>query len=197
MPLPGKIRTFLRYLLLAVGGIFMLVLLLTGLAYYIAVSNQERVPVIVGEAFRENFGAEATFGHYNFQYLEHFPFLSLSLGDVVMHDPCFEDHGRELLRISKVSVVFRPWKLLHREFEIRSISIDSARIQLFRSKDGYFNAGFLEKDSIAFLRETPDTSTSFSISKVEASNLSFDFEDVLRSKRFRFDIRHARIGFST
>ncbi|MCB9287643.1 MAG: hypothetical protein H6560_10010 [Lewinellaceae bacterium] len=197
MPLPGKIRTFLRYLLLAVGGIFMLVLLLTGLAYYIAVSNQERVPVIVGEAFRENFGAEATFGHYNFQYLEHFPFLSLSLGDVVMHDPCFEDHGRELLRIRKVSVVFRPWKLLHREFEIRSISIDSARIQLFRSKDGYFNAGFLEKDSIAFLRETPDTSTSFSISKVEASNLSFDFEDVLRSKRFRFDIRHARIGFST
>ncbi len=197
MPLPRKLRSLIHYLLLAAGGVFAALLLLTGLAYYIAVSGQERVPAIVGKAFRDNFGAEATFANYSFQYFDHFPFLSLSLEDVVMRDPCFEDHGRELLRIKKVSAVFRPWKLLRREFELRSITLDSARIQLYRSVDGYFNAGFLEKDSLAFLQSAPDSGASFSIHKITANGLYFDFQDVLREKRFRFEARHTDIGFST
>lgn len=197
MPLPAKLRSLLNYLLLAAGGLFVALVALTALAYYIAVSDQERVPAIVEEAFRENFGAEATFGHYRFQYFDHFPFLSLALEDVVMRDPCFEDHGRELLRVKKVSAVFRPWKLLRREFELRSITVDSARVQLYRSIDGYFNAGFLEEDSLSFLHAAPDSSTSFSIDKIRVNGLYFDFQDALQEKRFRFEARHFDIGLSS
>ncbi|MCB0593901.1 MAG: hypothetical protein H6557_10330 [Lewinellaceae bacterium] len=196
MPLPTKLRSFFHYLLLAAGGLFAVLVFLTGLVYYIAVSDQERVPAIVEEVFRENLGADATFAHYSFQYFDHFPFLSLSLEDVAMRDPCFDDHGRELLRIKKVSAVFRPWKLLRREFELRSIAIDSARIQLYRSPDGYFNASFLEKDSIAFLRGLPGASASFSIDKVKVNGLFFDFQDVPKGKHFRIEVRQSDIGFS-
>lgn len=194
MPLFRQLRSVLHYLLVAVGGLLMALLLMTGLLYYIAVSDQERVPEIVEEVCRTSFGAEATFGHYRFQYLEHFPFLSLALEDVVMRDPCFEDHGRELLRVKKVSAVFRPWKLLRREFELRSISIDSACVKLYRDAGGYFNAGFLDADSLAFWKEMRDTSASFSIQKLEIRNLFFDFQDVLQGKRFRFEMRHSDIG---
>ncbi|MCB0611837.1 MAG: hypothetical protein KDC75_00970 [Phaeodactylibacter sp.] len=197
MPLPTKFRSFIHYLLLTAGGLFVLLVFLTGIVYYIAISDQERVPAIVEQVFRENLGAEATFSHYRFQYLDHFPFLSLALEDVVMRDPCFQDHGRELLRIKKVSAVFRPWKLLRREFEMRSIVVDSARIQLYRSADGYFNASFLEKDSLAFLSEGVDSSASFSIDKVKVNGLVFDFQDVLRGKHFRFEVRQSDIGLSS
>lgn len=197
MPLPRKLRSLIHFLLLAAGGLFAALLLLTGLAYYIAISDQERVPAIVEQAFRDNFGAEATFGHYRFQYFDHFPFLSLSLENVVMRDPCFDDHGRELLHIKKVSAVFRPWKLLRGEFELRSITVDSARIQLYRTVDGYFNAGFLEKDSLAFLQAAPDSSASFSIDKITANGLYFDFQDALQEKRFQFEARRTDIRFST
>ena len=127
MPIPRQLRSLLHYLLLAAGTLLLGLALLTGLAYYIAVSDQDRVPALVEEICRKNLGAEATFSHYRFQYLEHFPFLSLALEDVVLRDPCFSDHGRELLRIKEMNAVFRPWKMLRREFELKSVTLDTAR----------------------------------------------------------------------
>lgn len=196
MPIPRQLRSLLHYLLLAAGTLLLGLALLTGLAYYIAVSDQDRVPALVEEICRKNLGAEATFSHYRFQYLEHFPFLSLALEDVVLRDPCFSDHGRELLRIKEMNAVFRPWKMLRREFELKSVTLDTARVQLYRTEDGYFNAAFLEEDSLAALSRR-DSTASFSLDKIKLKNIFFDFQDALRGKHFRFQIRHSDIALSS
>ena len=185
------LQSIIRYLLAGAAVLFLSLLILTGLAYYLAVSDQERAPELVEQALGEQLGGTATFEHYRFRYLEHFPFISLSLEGVSLRDPCFEEHGRELLYIGKASVQFRPWKLLRREFEVRSLSIDSARIQLYRSADGYFNAGFLEADSLAALRDS--SSTLFSIDKIKINGLAFEWEDSLMGKQHRFSLGQARL----
>lgn len=195
MPIPRKIRSLLHYLLIIISGLLLALVLLTAAVYYIAVSDQERVPEIVAQVCRENFGAEATFSHYSFQYLGHFPFLSLSLEDVALRDPCFDDHGRELLRIGELQAVFRPWKLLRREFELRSIVLENTRLQLYRSADGYFNAAFLGSDSLAFSKDAPDGNTPFSIDKMLVKGLAFDFMDSLRHKHFRLDVQRSALAF--
>jgi len=196
MPISRKLRSLIHYLFLAGAGVFTVLALLAGAAYYLAVSDQERVPEIVDQVCRENFGAEASFSHYRFQYLDHFPFLSLALKDVVMRDSCFEGHGRELLRIGEFDIVFRPWKLLNGKFEVRSISLDKASVQLYRSPGGYFNAGFLDGGSPAFLSGLPDTGALLSINKIQIRDLAFDFTDSLRSKHFRFEMQRSTIAFT-
>lgn len=186
-----KRRPVLRCLLRGLALLFALLLTLAGVVYYLAVSNQERAPALVEEAFREQFGATATFGRYHFEYFSHFPFLSMTLEDISLRDSLYDSHGRELLFIKKARLQFRPWKLLRRQFVARSLEVDSARIRLHRSADGYFNASFLNAGALP--GRSDSAGALFSLDKIKANSLSFEWQDVLMGKHHRLELGPARL----
>ena len=187
-----------RYGLISLGTLLVAVLLLTAAVYYIAVSDQERVPAWVEDYSQEEMGVQATFAHYRFQYFKHFPFLSLALEDVVIQAPDSITTHTELLRIKEIDIVFRPWKLLQEQYELRSIRIDTARLQLYRNAKGQFNADALQLDSTGI-----DTDRSqlldglFRLNTFDINGLYVDFLDSLRRKHHRFEMLKTQVQLRT
>ncbi|HKK78308.1 MAG TPA: AsmA family protein, partial [Phaeodactylibacter sp.] len=187
-----------RYGLISLGALLLVLLLLTAAVYYVAVSDQERVPVWVEDYSREELGIQATFSHYRFQYFKHFPFLSLALEDVVVQAPDSITTRNELLRIKEIDIVFRPWKLLQEEYELRSIRIDTARLQLYRNAEGQFNAEALQLDSTSL---NPDSSRLldglFQLNTFDINGLYVDFLDSMRRKHHRLEMMNAQVLLHT
>ncbi|NBC09620.1 MAG: AsmA family protein, partial [Bacteroidetes bacterium] len=191
-------RQFFRYGLISLGTLLVVLLLLTAAVYYIAVSDQERVPAWVEDYSQEELGVQATFAHYRFQYFKHFPFLSLALEDVVVQAPDSVTTHTELLRIKEIDIVFRPWKLLQEQYELRSIRIDTARLQLYRNAEGQFNADALQLDSTGI-----DTDSSqllnglFQLDAFDINGFYVDFLDSLRRKHHRLELLKTQVLLRT
>ncbi len=188
-------RFFRFFLYLAISVAISSLLLLfgvTGLAYYIAVSDQEQVPELVEETCREQFGVKATFSHYRFQYYEYFPFLSLSLRDVSLRDP--DTASVELLHVEELNVLFRPWKLLRRELVVKSFIADTIDIRMIRRADGSSNTDFLSRGRLGSDGTSPLYSKK-SIQEFQINHLHFLLRDSLHGKHHDFVIRRSTFEF--
>jgi uncharacterized protein involved in outer membrane biogenesis len=188
-------RKILRYFLLSLGAALLLLLAATGLVYYIAVSDQERVPEWVEAFSREQFGVEASFEHYRFQYFEHFPFLSLSLKGITLKSPELPKRERELLRIKSLDIVFRPWKLLRQEFELREITVDTARLQMHRDSLGQDNWSFLP---LGYGQSSADSSYWSALTDmrgIRVNGFFFDYRDDLLRKHHQLVVQHSNLQF--
>lgn len=196
MPKQTKLRRIIRYLLLLLGGVVAVLVLSTAILYFVAVYHHERVPTAMEQFSREAWGAEASFGDYRFQYFAHFPFLSLSLSNLRVRDTAYATHGRELLRIKQAELVFRPWSLIKGEVGFRSIIIDSARVQLYKSETGYFNAAFLSTGPARPPEEQPKWPEWQRIEKIAVRGLHFDYRDDSKLKHHRFVLQDMDLDFS-
>lgn len=194
MPLPQNARTIINYCLIFLGSSVLLVLLFTGLVYYLAVSDQERVPALIEEVTREELGAAAAFDHYRFQYFDHFPFLSLSLRNLTLRDSAFAQHRRELLRIKEIDLVFQPWQMLQGEIALRNLVVDSARLQLYKTPWGYTNTRFLGASREGGLPDSAKAALA-DMKGIQINGLFFDYLDSVRQKHHRFELRDARLAF--
>lgn len=198
MRVSRDVRNIFRYGLISLGTLLLVLLLLTAAVYYVAVSDQERVPAWVEDYSQEELGVQATFAHYRFQYFKHFPFLSLALEDVVIQAPDSVTTHTELLRIKEIDIVFRPWKLLQEQYELRSIRIDTARLQLYRNAKGQFNADALQLDSTSM-----DTDSSqlldglFQLDAFDINGFYVDFLDSMRRKHHRLEMLEAQVLLRT
>jgi uncharacterized protein involved in outer membrane biogenesis len=192
------VYSILRYGLISLGTLLLVLLLLTAAVYYVAVSDQERVPAWVEGYSREELGVEATFKHYRFQYFEHFPFLSLALEDIVLRSPDSLTAQTELLRVKEVDIVFRPWKLLQEKYELRSIRIDTARLQLYRNAKGQFNAAALRPDSSSVHTDNSRLLDGlFQLKTFSINGFYLDFLDSLRRKHHRLEMLDSDLQWYT
>ncbi len=189
------LKKSLRYLLIVSGILLLLLLVLTGIIYYVAVSDQERIPDIVQEISMEELGVEASFEHYQFQYFDHFPYLSLSLKGIQLRDPEFCDPGQQLLRVGELEVVFRPWRLLQQRYEIRSIRADSVALKFYKDEAGNFNASFLQQqDSSAASPDSSLMKALYGLESFELRNFDFNFIDSARGKHHHFTMYESTLN---
>jgi hypothetical protein len=196
MPSSRSTRTVLHYFLVFLGSSVVLSLLFTGLVYYLAVSDQERVPKIIQEITQKELGVQTNFDHYQFQYFDHFPFLSLSLYNLRLRDTAYERHNRELLLIKELDLVFRPWALLQQKVKIRSVEIDSARLQIYKDTTGYTNLDFLKKSTPQGpLLDSAQMGILQNLNRLTLNNLFFRYEDDSLHKHHRFILDEGVLSF--
>ena len=196
MPVSRSTRTVLHYFLVFLGSSVVLFLLFTGLVYYLAVSDQERVPRIIQQVSEQELGVQANFDHYQFRYFDHFPFLSLSLYNLTLRDTAFEQHGRELLRVRELDLVFRPLPLLQQQVEVRSVHVDSARLQLYKDTSGYTNLDFLKQKSPAGpLLDSMQRRTLQQLNDLSLNGVFFSYEDDSLHKQHRFVLEKSTLDF--
>lgn len=171
-------------------------LLFTGLVYYLAVSDQERVPRIIQQVSEQELGVQTSFDHYQFRYFDHFPFLSLSLYNLTLRDTAFEQHHRELLRVRELDLVFRPLHLLQQQVVVRSVSVDSARIQLYKDTSGYTNLDFLKQKSPSGpLLDSAQRRTLQQLNDLSLNGVFFSYEDDSLHKQHRFVLEESTLDF--
>lgn len=196
MPSPHTLKTITYYILAFLGSSVVMLLLATGAVYYVAVSNQGRVPELAAEWSRNELGVELSFSDYRFEYFDHFPFLSLSLRNLVLTGPDPAAHRRELLRIKEADLVLKPSRLLYGELGLRSLWLDDTRILIFKSGDGASNIGFLKRVGGNAHLDTAMVRELGGLRRLHINGLYFDYQDSLRYKFHRFEIRDGRLSFA-
>lgn len=117
-----------------------------------------------------------------------FPQASVSLEDVVLDHK--EHPGSEpLLRAEKIKVSFNLRKLLKKQFEVNSIAVETASINLVTLEDGSRNFDFKTQDSISGTGAGLD----FDIHKIRVSNTQFDFRNLARGQHIAIRLVDERI----
>ncbi len=192
------LKVFMRFVLWGVIGLVMLIGAIIGTYYYFVLGKQLDVPELVAEVVWQETGALAYFDDYHFGLGSDFPFISLKLDNVVLRDSAYADHGMELLRVKKLGVNFRPWKLLWGDLVIKSVEVDSAKVQLYRSAEGRLNLVRPKREDISVGgKESALPSTFFSIDMIKVNGLDFEFLDSLRRKDYHVDLGQTLIHFSS
>lgn len=187
----------LRYLAAISGGLILSALLLIGGVVFLAVSDRDEIPALVEQIVKEQTGGEVTFDHYHFKFISTFPYLTLILEDIQIHDPAYREYRQELLGVEELRVQFRFRNLLQRELVIHSLVLQGGKATLFRNTDGsYFNAGFLKgEDKKKTSSDSTATHPVFSLEQARFRDFSFLFLDSLRSKSYHLDLVDTRVNF--
>ncbi|MEO1259604.1 MAG: AsmA-like C-terminal region-containing protein [Bacteroidota bacterium] len=182
--------------MLIFSGVLFLVLTLFGTVYYVAFTDQHRVPEIVTRIAKEKLNVELGFSGYEFSCTTGFPYFSLTLKDVFIKGEHEKLHNKELLRVKTLSFKFQPIKFIRKIYMAHEVELDSVSVNIYKDSLGISNLDFLkllqaEKDSVAISQAKTNGEKEKSIIDLDIvrfHNLQFSFIDDFRHKAFQFDM---------
>ncbi len=117
-----------------------------------------------------------------------FPHASVSLRNVVL-DNALHPGPEPLLRAGLVNVSFNLRKLLDKKFEVTSVAVHTASLNLLVMENGTRNFEFARKDSAA----SPAAGIDFDIHKIRISDTHFDFRNAIRGQHIALKLPDANI----
>ncbi len=194
----GKSTGFrlLRASLWTMGSVIVILAGLWLFVYWIAVSDQERVPELLDEFFHEHTGGDVYISHYRINLRSTFPNLAIILEDVRLNAPKDPHFNEDLLRMDQLRISLRFWPLLQKKVMVRSVKINGGKVALFRNADGsYFNLDFLKagKDTTTATPDTAKRHPVFSLDRLEVDNFTFFMVDSLREKHYHVELRQTDV----
>ena len=185
-----------KYVVRIFSGLLFLALMLFGLAYYVAFTEQHRVPEIVTRLAREKLNVELGFSGYEFSCTTGFPYISLKLKDVFIKGVHDEKYERELIRIKSLSFKFQPIKFIRKIYMAHEVELDSVSVNIYKDSLGVSNLDFLKllksnKDSIAIAevgRERKKEQAVIDLDIVRFHDLQFNYVDDFYHKSYQVDM---------
>jgi len=159
--------------------VLVLLLLASGVIYYVAVSGQENVPQLANRLIEEETGLELECDFYQFNYLDHFPFLSLQMEQVRLKGMADSTSQRPFLQVGNLSLVFQPRQLLDGQFEVRTLVLQDGNLFLYREADGQRNTDFPSR------KDGEGKSPHFQLSDIRLKNIQLEYLDSLKLKHHK------------
>ena len=166
-------------MLLLVG----LLLSITGLIYYKAVSGQEDIPALAQRLLKEETGLTLNCNYYRFEYWEHFPFLSLQIENADLNIGLDSLKGTPLAQLEEISLLFHPGLLLKNIFELQSVVLSEGHFFFYRDKNGRRNTDALQVN--------PDRNREaihLELSRIRLDNITFEYLDSLNNKHHKITV---------
>lgn len=173
--------------------VFLVIILI--LAYGAGQFYKPRILARINELLKESVNGEVEVGGLDFTIFDQFPNLSISLKDVYLRGPEYQQYHREFLRAEKISVRIRGLHLLAREIDLRAITLKNASIQIFKTKDGYSNLDvFKKKEKAPVTATTPGASPmSLVIARISLQNTKVIFSDSVKGKAYGATFTNSRV----
>lgn len=166
--------------------ILVLIILIPGALFIITHFYKKEIADALIKNLNDNYDLALTVKEVDVSIFANFPQASVSLDDVVL-DNKLHAASEPLLKAEKVKVSFNLRKLLKKEFEINTVAIQSASINLVTNEDGTKNFEFKKKDSTAAAKA--DTELDFNIQKISIDHTQFDFRNKARGQHISLNLR--------
>lgn len=165
--------------------ILVLIILIPGALFIITHFYKKEIADTLIKSLDDNFDLRLTVKEVDVSIFANFPQASVSFDDVVL-DSKLHAASEPLLRAEKVKVSFNLRKLLRKEFEINTVAIQTASINLVTNEDGTKNFEFKKKDSTA---AKADAGLGFNIQKISIYHTQFDFRHKVRGQHIALNLR--------
>lgn len=163
----------MKYLKRFLLTILILVILVTGSVFVLITFYKKEMADLLTESLKTNYGLNLKVEDADVSFLSNWPQASVQLKNIYLSSELYPDKSQPILKAGSLSLSFNLEKLLHKEFVVRSVSINNASILLVKDTNGLRNFEFKKQAHAA-----GDTSTSairFEINKIGISNTRFDF----------------------
>lgn len=164
--------------------ILVLLLLIPGTLFVITHFYKKEIADALIKNLNDNFDLALTVKEVDVSIFADFPQASVSLDNVVL-DTRLHAASEPLLKAEKVKVSFNLRKLLKKEFEINTVAIQTASINLVTNEDGTKNFEFKKKDSAA----TTGAGLGFNIQKISIDDTQFGFRNKARGQHIALNLK--------
>jgi uncharacterized protein involved in outer membrane biogenesis len=131
-------------------GCWLGVIALILIGYAVIVSYKKEILAELNQEISNSVNGQVEIGDLKITLLNDFPNLSLSLRDVYLRGPRYDQYKQDFLTAEIIDLNVRPFKLLLMEVSIKSIHVQNGQVSIFRTKDNYINLDiFKNTDSTA------------------------------------------------
>lgn len=164
-------------------GIIVLILI----GYAVIVSYKKEILAELNQEISRSVNGQVQIGDLNITLLHDFPNLSLSLKNVYLRGPGYDQYKQDFLTAEVIDLNVRPFKLLLKEVSIKSIDVLNGQVSIFRTKDNYINLDIFQKrDSVSTDTTEVSSAQSLSVSfdKINFKNVYVAYYDSLKGKSF-------------
>ena len=165
-------------------AVLILIIVLIGALFIITNFYKKEIADVLIKNLKTNFALTLKVDEVDVSLFRNFPHASVSLKDVYL-DNDLSPASEPLLKAANVTVSFDLKKLLKNEFEINSVLLEGAEINLVTNKDGSKNFQFKNNDTIP-VAKTPGN-LNFNIHNVDMKATTFDFTNLERNQHIGID----------
>lgn len=167
--------------------VLVLIILIPGTLFIITHFYKKEIADALIKNLKENFDLTLTVKEVDVSIFANFPQASVSLDGVVL-DHKLHAASEPLLTAEKVKVSFNLRKLLKKEFEINTIAVQTASINLVTNADGSKNFEFNKKDTTATTVPGKTSGLDFNIRKISIDHTQFDFINKERGQHIALNL---------
>lgn len=158
------IRKIATIAILSLFGFAMLVGVLT-------YAFRDRIMTTIISELNNHLEADIHVSKASLNFLENFPYISLSFADVRIAEPNGFGNGN-LLAAQNVYFAFNPINLLLKKYEVEQIVLEHATVNVTINKDGQGNYHLLKKDTTS----TTTSQLNFSLSQIRMNDVLVNFK---------------------
>ncbi|HTF18398.1 MAG TPA: AsmA-like C-terminal region-containing protein [Chryseolinea sp.] len=140
----------------------------------------------INTKLQETVEGDVRIGDYEVSMLHAFPHLSITLKDIYLHGPKFEEYHKPFLKAARVHINIVSHELLLKELNISSVDIEDGEIFIFKTRAGYSNTEvFKARKSKG--RGAKKELAVVDLHQINLSNIKFTFHDSLKLKHLGLD----------
>lgn len=172
--------------LLRIGITFTcLAIVILSIAYW----NRDRFFRMIEEELNAGIKGKLTIEKIDFTFFHNFPNFSITLHNVHLRPDRFEQYPHDIFFARKIFADIRLMPLLHKEIQVKALTVSKTKLFIFRTKDGYVNADiFKTDDHPEHMPAKQKSSLVLQLSKLNLRDVSVVYYDSLKNKFFGFSI---------
>lgn len=183
------------------GFIYFLVFLvaLLAISYGVAQLYKPKILEAINRELQNGVNGEFQIGGLDFTIFEEFPNFSITLSDIYLRGPKYQQYGKDFFSAKKIFVHINPLHLVSGVVDLNSIAVREGDIFIFRAKDGYTNTDVFKthpqnESTDTLKKESP---LSLNLTSILLKNTRLTFLDSLRKKSFDITFQETAASVST
>ncbi|KGO87140.1 AsmA family protein [Flavobacterium rivuli WB 3.3-2 = DSM 21788] len=186
-----KLSRWARIILRGFGVLILLIILLfTGIAWYINTHKKEVLATLTSQ-LNDGLAGTLNIGDIEPTFLSGFPNVALRLENVVLRDSLYTNHKRTMLTAGQADVSINVMALLRGTVVIKKIAISDAIIDLYTDANGYSNTSIFRKKPKKEKTEKGD-GTFPKLKKLTLDDVTFIADNRKTSKLYKFTINNLK-----
>jgi len=178
------LKKTLRYIVRVtafIGGLLLLAWLL--LVSIISLKKPALLKRVSAE-LKDRTGTEVSIGNMDISFFRHFPYVTLQLSKVTLHDSLWQQHHHDLLKAESLDLRFSlPGSLFSGKPRVSKVFLEGGSIYLFTDSTGYTNTEMLRKGGSA------GSDKEMKWPEFSLTDINFVMEKQDKRKLFDLDIR--------
>ena len=184
MPIVKNLIKWLSYLVIGL-------VILLGAGVVVVNFYKDEILAKINAKLNGTVEGDVRIGDYHVTFLHAFPHFSITLSDIYLHGPKYDQYHTPFLKAEDVHINIVPYKLLAKQLVISSVDIENGEIFIFKTRTGYTNTEML-KSRKAHNSGNQKELAVVDLHEINLRHMKFTFHDSLKLKHLGIDFVHTR-----